>query len=243
MRGRTIERRAGGRRNDGVSVTRLHHRHSTSPSRSWSRCLAGTHSCARRVDLSDVWRHPHFNQDVLAVTLARRNRLLACTVAASRRPREDSPNGAWSNEASLLWRSHEPAPFVRESPISSRLRTVRTTVMFAERTRNATLADSRCGSLGCEVVTCSTHPLTRISSWTSRKSERRVTYPPRTVRAPRRSCSGPDDHRARHACCSTNARAARNTISLRGHACSGRLPSSSSSFGFSVPSWSTLVVD
>jgi uncharacterized protein (DUF488 family) len=137
-------------------------------------------------------RHPQFNQDALAVTLAARDIAYshAPALGGRRRPRPDSPNGAWRNESFRAYADHMgTAPF-REAiaDLIATAQQVRTTVMCAEavpwKCHRSLIADALVAR-GCEVRhvldTCTDrHQLMDIAHVENGE----VTYPPRTAEAP-----------------------------------------------------------
>jgi uncharacterized protein (DUF488 family) len=112
-------------------------------------------------------RHPHFNRDVLSATLAANDITYAHATALGgrRRPRPDSPNGAWRNDGFRAYADHMSTPEFRraiDELIASGARAP-TTVMCAEAFRGDAIARSspmRWSREGVRCVTCSTHRLT-----------------------------------------------------------------------------------
>ena len=137
-------------------------------------------------------RHPHFNQDALAVTLAAQHIAYshAPVLGGRRRPRAASPNGAWRNESFRAYADHMgTAPF-REAiaDLIATAQRVRTTVMCAEavpwKCHRSLIADALVAR-GCEVrhvldTSTDRHQLIDIAHVENGE----VTYPPRTVDAP-----------------------------------------------------------
>jgi uncharacterized protein (DUF488 family) len=137
-------------------------------------------------------RHPHFNQDALAMTLAAQDIAYshAPALGGRRRPRADSPNGAWRNESFRAYADHMgTAPF-REAiaDLIATAQRVRTTVMCAEavpwKCHRSLIADALVAR-GCEVrhvldTSTDRHQLMDIAHVENGE----VTYPPRTAEAP-----------------------------------------------------------
>lgn len=103
-------------------------------------------------------RHPHFNQDALVVSLPAHGITYhhAPALGGRRRPRADSPNGAWRNESFRAYADHMGTPAFREalSQLIASARHVRTTVMCAEavpwKCHRSLIADALVAR-GCEV--------------------------------------------------------------------------------------------
>ena len=137
-------------------------------------------------------RHPHFNQDALSATLAEHDIAYshAPALGGRRRPRADSPNGAWRNESFRAYADHMGTTPFREA-IAGLIATaerVRTTVMCAEavpwRCHRWLIADALVAR-GCEVrhvldASTDRHQLMDIAHVENGD----VTYPPRTANAP-----------------------------------------------------------
>jgi uncharacterized protein (DUF488 family) len=131
-------------------------------------------------------RHPHFNQDSLAISLAAQGIAYshAPALGGRRRPRADSPNGAWRNESFRAYADHMSTPAFRAAItqlIASATR-VRTTVMCAEavpwKCHRSLIADALVAR-GCEVrhvldTSSDRHELMNIA----RIENGEVTYPP-----------------------------------------------------------------
>lgn len=137
-------------------------------------------------------RYPHFNQDALAAALASHDVAYRHEPALGgrRRPRPDSPNGAWRNESFRAYADHMgTAPF-REAITSliAGAAEVRTTIMCAEavpwRCHRSLIADALVAR-GCEVhhvldATTERHALMNIA----RVESGEVTYPPADAPVP-----------------------------------------------------------
>ena len=131
-------------------------------------------------------RHPHFNREVLAPTLAERH--IAYTHAPAlggrRRPRPDSANTAWRNESFRAYADHMSTPAFHDAldeVIASAARAP-TTVMCAEavpwRCHRSLIADALVAR-GCEVrhvLEASTNP--HAFTEFARVVNGEVTYPP-----------------------------------------------------------------
>lgn len=131
-------------------------------------------------------RHPHFNRDVLSATLAANDITYAHAPALGgrRRPRPDSPNGAWRNDGFRAYADHMSTPEFRrgiDELIASAARAP-TTVMCAEavpwRCHRSLIADALVAR-GCEVrhlldASINPHTLTEFA----RVVNAEVTYPP-----------------------------------------------------------------
>jgi uncharacterized protein (DUF488 family) len=134
-------------------------------------------------------RHPHFNREPLAMTLAAVD--IAYThvgeLGGRRRPRADSPNGAWRNEGFRAYADHMSTPAFRDAIdalIASAAR-LPTTVMCAEavpwKCHRSLIADALVAR-GCEVrhvLDASTKPHTLTEF--ARAVNGEVTYPPAAV--------------------------------------------------------------
>ena len=137
-------------------------------------------------------RHPHFNQDALAATLAAHDIAYshAPALGGRRRPRADSPNGAWRNESFRAYADHMGTEPFRQA-ITGLIATaegVRTTVMCAEavpwKCHRSLIADALVAR-GCEVrhvldASTDRHQLMDIAHVENGE----VTYPPRTADEP-----------------------------------------------------------
>ena len=131
-------------------------------------------------------RFPHFDREALAATLASNGIAYAHAPALGgrRRPRPDSPNGAWRNESFRAYADHMSTPVFHEAIdtlIATAARSA-TTIMCAEavpwRCHRALISDALVAR-GCEVrhvldASTSAHTLTDFA----RVAEGQVTYPP-----------------------------------------------------------------
>ena len=131
-------------------------------------------------------RYPHFNQDALAAALATEGVAYRHEPALGgrRRPRADSPNGAWRNESFRAYADHMGTPGFRDA--MSRLIAAGagtpTTIMCAEavpwRCHRWLISDALVAR-GCEVrhvLDASTSPHTLLDI--ARVENGEVTYPP-----------------------------------------------------------------
>ena len=136
-------------------------------------------------------RHPHFNQDALAVTLAAHDIAYAHAPALGgrRRPQPNSPNGAWRNESFRAYADHMGTAQFRQAvaDLITNAARVRTTIMCAEavpwRCHRSLIADALVAR-GCEVrhvmdASTDRHRLMDIAHVENGE----VTYPPRTATA------------------------------------------------------------
>jgi uncharacterized protein (DUF488 family) len=131
-------------------------------------------------------RHPYFNREPLAATLATNDITYthAPALGGRRRPRPDSPNGAWRNESFRAYADHMTTPAFHaaiDELITSAAR-VATTVMCAEavpwRCHRWLIADALVAR-GCEarhVLDASTNPHTLTEF--ARVVNGEVSYPP-----------------------------------------------------------------
>jgi uncharacterized protein (DUF488 family) len=130
-------------------------------------------------------RHPHFNQESLAISLAAHGITYrhAPGLGGRRRPRADSTNLAWRNESFRAYADHMSTPMFREAiaELMANGERVRTTVMCAEavpwRCHRSLIADALVAR-GCEVrhvldASTERHRLMDIA----RVSDGEVTYP------------------------------------------------------------------
>lgn len=103
-------------------------------------------------------RHPHFNQESLAVSLGAHGIAYrhAPALGGRRRPRANSPNLAWRNESFRAYADHMSTPSFREAitELIAGAHHVRTTVMCAEavpwKCHRSLIADALVAR-GCEV--------------------------------------------------------------------------------------------
>ena len=137
-------------------------------------------------------RYPHFNQDALAMALTAQDIAYshAAALGGRRRPRSDSPNGAWRNESFRAYADHMGTAAFRQaiSDLIASAERVRTTVMCAEavpwKCHRSLIADALVAR-GCEVrhvldASTDRHQLMAIAHVENGE----VTYPPRTASAP-----------------------------------------------------------
>jgi uncharacterized protein (DUF488 family) len=137
-------------------------------------------------------RYPHFNQDALAAALAAHGVAYRHEPALGgrRRPRADSPNGAWRNESFRAYADHMGTPAFREAITELMGGAARgpTTVMCAEavpwRCHRFLIADALVAR-GCEVrhvldASTDRHVLMDMAHVESGE----VTYPPVDPPAP-----------------------------------------------------------
>ena len=130
-------------------------------------------------------RHPHFNQESLAVSLAAHGIAYrhAPALGGRRRPRPDSPNMGWRNESFRAYADHMSTAGFREaiSELIASAHHVRTTVMCAEavpwKCHRSLIADALVAR-GCEVrhvldASTDRHELMRMA----RVENGEVTYP------------------------------------------------------------------
>lgn len=131
-------------------------------------------------------RFPHFDRDALAASLASNGIAYAHApdLGGRRRPRPDSPNGAWRNESFRAYADHMSTPAFRgaiEGLIATAARCP-TTIMCAEavpwRCHRSLISDALVAR-GCEVrhvldASTSAHTLTDFA----RVEDGQVTYPP-----------------------------------------------------------------
>jgi uncharacterized protein (DUF488 family) len=130
-------------------------------------------------------RHPHFNQEALAVSLAAHGIAYrhAPALGGRRRPRADSPNMAWRNESFRAYADHMGTPAFREAltDLIANAQRVRTAVMCAEavpwKCHRSLIADALLAR-GCEVrhvldASTDRHALMDIA----RVENGEVTYP------------------------------------------------------------------
>jgi len=103
-------------------------------------------------------RHPHFNGDLLAATLATHNVAYAHAPALGgrRRPRPESPNAGWRNDSFRAYADHMGTPAFREAitDLVANAAQLPTTVMCAEavpwKCHRSLIADALVAR-GCEV--------------------------------------------------------------------------------------------
>ena len=130
-------------------------------------------------------RHPHFNQEALAISLAAHGIAYrhAPALGGRRRPRAESPNMAWRNESFRAYADHMGTPAFREAitDLIASARHARTTVMCAEavpwKCHRSLIADALVAR-GCEVrhvldASTDRHELMNIA----RVENGEVTYP------------------------------------------------------------------
>jgi uncharacterized protein (DUF488 family) len=130
-------------------------------------------------------RHPHFNRELLAVSLAGHGVAYrhAPGLGGRRRPRADSPNKAWRNESFRAYADHMSTTEFREaiSELIAGAAGVRTTVMCAEAVPwkcHRSLISDALVARGCEVrhvldASTDKHELMSIA----RVENGEVTYP------------------------------------------------------------------
>jgi uncharacterized protein (DUF488 family) len=131
-------------------------------------------------------RHPHFNREPLAATLATHDIAYAHAPALGgrRRPRPNSPNGGWRNESFRAYADHMSTPEFREAidDLMTSAARVPTTVMCAEavpwKCHRSLIADALVAR-GCEVrhvldASTDRHALMELA----RVANGEVTYPP-----------------------------------------------------------------
>jgi uncharacterized protein (DUF488 family) len=137
-------------------------------------------------------RHPHFNQDSLMVSLPAHGITYthAPALGGRRRPRANSPNGAWRNESFRAYADHMGTAVFREAltQLIDRATHLRTTVMCAEavpwKCHRSLIADALVAR-GCEVrhvldASTDMHQLMSIA----RVENGEVTYPAPNESAP-----------------------------------------------------------
>jgi uncharacterized protein (DUF488 family) len=140
-------------------------------------------------------RHPHFDRESLAATLAANDIAYAHAPALGgrRRPRPNSPNGGWRNESFRAYADHMRTPEFREAidQLMASADRVPTTVMCAEavpwRCHRSLIADALVAR-GCEVrhvldTSTNRHALIEFA----RVVNGEVTYPPRLAPSPGQS--------------------------------------------------------
>jgi uncharacterized protein (DUF488 family) len=131
-------------------------------------------------------RYPHFNQDALAATLVEHGIAYshAKALGGRRRPRPNSPNGAWRNESFRAYADHMGTPAFRDAitALIEMAERATTTVMCAEavpwRCHRSLIADALVAR-GCEVrhvmdASTDRHVLMDIAHVENGE----VTYPP-----------------------------------------------------------------
>jgi uncharacterized protein (DUF488 family) len=131
-------------------------------------------------------RHPHFNRELLAATLAGNDIAYAHVPALGgrRRSRPDSPNGGWRNESFRAYADHMSTPEFREAidNLMASAAQVPMTVMCAEavpwKCHRSLIADALVAR-GCEVrhvldALTDRHTLMELA----RVVNGEVTYPP-----------------------------------------------------------------
>ena len=131
-------------------------------------------------------RHPHFNADLLAATLAAHHVAYthAPALGGRRRPRPDSPNAGWRSDSFRAYADHMSTSEFREAitELMANAAQIPTTVMCAEavpwKCHRSLIADALVAR-GCEVrhvLDRSTDPHTPIEF--ARVANGEVTYPP-----------------------------------------------------------------